>query len=493
ARAASGEARSASRRRGYARERETRARAPPPPRQARGRPARAPFRPAPAGRQILWRPGLKKPRTQPPQPGQAPPRLAHHLRSPPNFSSTSATRSAARPSHSSGMRPGRPRPASTSRAAETARAGSVPTSWFVPISTVTGRSVFSRSVRQGTPSAVVSSWMPPESVSTRRASAIRARKSTYPSGSTSFSPRGSNPAGSRARVRGWMGNTTGIEAATCASAQSNPESAAGSSTFAGRCRVASAYPLRESSSRSWIRLSRARGRAASRESIITFPTKCTRAGSIPSLRRFSSPSRDGVKSRSESRSVSTRLISSGMVQSRERSPASICPIGMPIFAGVTVRTPARPRNLRCYTDDAMNASAEGALIHYEVEPSYAGWTLAAYVAEKLKRPLPPERLERLLRGRSLVHGEAELLPETRIWAGLRFALRKRSPGDSGEPPQIPILHEDEALLVVDKPAGLALHPTARYDVSTLTWALAERHRNANGEKPDPAHRLDRET
>ena len=141
----------------------------------------------------------------------------------------------------------------------------------------------------------------------------------------------------------------------------------------------------------------------------------------------------------------------------------------------------------------MNASAEGALIHYEVEPDYAGWTLAAYVAEKLKRPLPPERLERLLRGRSLVHGEAELLPETRIWAGLRFALRKRSPGDSGEPPQIPILYEDEALLVVDKPAGLALHPTARYHVSTLTWALAERHRNASGEKPDPAHRLDRET
>src|SRR5438477_242840 len=53
--------------------------------------------------------------------------------------------------------------------------------------------------------------------------------------------------------------------------------------------------------------------------------------------------------------------------------------------------------------------------------------------------------------------------------------------------------EDDALLVVDKPAGLALHPTARYHVSTLTRALETRHRNAAGEKPDPAHRLDRET
>src|SRR5438309_11311269 len=102
----------------------------------------------------------------------------------------------------------------------------------------------------------------------------------------------------------------------------------------------------------------------------------------------------------------------------------------------------------------MNASAEGALIHYEVEPDYAGWTLAAYVAEKLKRPLSPDRLERLLRGRSLVHAEPELLPETRIWPGLRFALRKRSPGDSGEPAPLQIVYEDDALLVVDKPAGL---------------------------------------
>jgi len=30
-------------------------------------------------------------------------------------------------------------------------------------------------------------------------------------------------------------------------------------------------------------------------------------------------------------------------------------------------------------------------------------------------------------------------------------------------------------------------------VTTLTWALQQRHRNARGEKPDPAHRLDRET
>ncbi len=157
---------------------------------------------------------------------------------------------------------------------------------------------------------------------------------------------------------------------------------------------------------------------------------------------------------------------------------------------VTVRTPARPCKRGCYTDDV---GADDSLVHYQVEENYAGWTLAAYVAEKLKRPLPGDRLLRLLRSRALVHTEPQLLPETPVWPGLRFALRKRSPGDAGEPPKVPVVYEDDALLVLDKPAGLALHPTARYHVTTLTWALENRHRNASGEKPDPAHRLDRET
>ena len=156
----------------------------------------------------------------------------------------------------------------------------------------------------------------------------------------------------------------------------------------------------------------------------------------------------------------------------------------------TVRTPARRGKRCCYTDDV---GADDSLVDYEVEPNYAGWTLAAYVTEKLKRELPGDRLERMLRSRALVHGEAELLPETKVWPGLRFSLRKRSPGDSGEPPPLTVVYDDEALLVIDKPAGLALHPTARYHLTTLTWALEHRHRNAAGDKPDPAHRLDRET
>ena len=60
-------------------------------------------------------------------------------------------RSAACPSQKGGMRPDLPYPASICLAAAMILAGSVPMSWFVPSEMVMGRSVFSQSVRQGTP------------------------------------------------------------------------------------------------------------------------------------------------------------------------------------------------------------------------------------------------------------------------------------------------------------------------------------------------------
>src|SRR2546429_1188314 len=94
-----------------------------------------------------------------------------------SFNRMSTMRFAVWPSQRGGMRPALPFPASVSRAAATILPGSVPTSRFVPWEMVMGRSVFSRSVRQGTPRAVVSSWMPPESVRTSLALLRRQRKS----------------------------------------------------------------------------------------------------------------------------------------------------------------------------------------------------------------------------------------------------------------------------------------------------------------------------
>jgi 23S rRNA pseudouridine1911/1915/1917 synthase len=54
-----------------------------------------------------------------------------------------------------------------------------------------------------------------------------------------------------------------------------------------------------------------------------------------------------------------------------------------------------------------------------------------------------------------------------------------------------VVHEDDALLIIDKPAGLPMHPTATYHKHTLSYLLRERY--VEQFAPRIAHRLDRET
>lgn len=58
------------------------------------------------------------------------------------------------------------------------------------------------------------------------------------------------------------------------------------------------------------------------------------------------------------------------------------------------------------------------------------------------------------------------------------------------PMECPVLYEDEALLAIDKPPGLPVHPTARYHHHTVTAVLA---RTRPGELLALCHRIDRET
>ncbi len=55
---------------------------------------------------------------------------------------------------------------------------------------------------------------------------------------------------------------------------------------------------------------------------------------------------------------------------------------------------------------------------------------------------------------------------------------------------IEILHEDSALIVLNKPAPLPMHPSGRYHRNTLEWILREVYAP---QKPRPAHRLDANT
>ncbi len=127
-------------------------------------------------------------------------------------------------------------------------------------------------------------------------------------------------------------------------------------------------------------------------------------------------------------------------------------------------------------------------IEFRVEPNYAGWRLDKYLCAKIPR-LSRSRIQRIIE-RS-VFCDQKLKPSTLVRPGLRFWLRRRAPEEPETPSAVREIYRDDALFVVDKPAGLPMHPSARYHHGTLVMLL----RRLYGAQFQawPAHRLDRET
>lgn len=81
-------------------------------------------------------------------------------------------------------------------------------------------------------------------------------------------------------------------------------------------------------------------------------------------------------------------------------------------------------------------------------------------------------------------------PDRRVRPGERYHTREREMVEPAVNPAIRLLHEDEAIIVVDKPAPLPTHPSGRYNRNTLEWILRDVYAP---QKPRPAHRLDANT
>lgn len=116
-----------------------------------------------------------------------------------------------------------------------------------------------------------------------------------------------------------------------------------------------------------------------------------------------------------------------------------------------------------------------------------------YLALRLPR-LSRQRARDIVRGGDLHRDGQPLKPASRVRDGDVLTLWRGIPDEPPpeEAPPLTVIHDSERLLVLDKPAGLAVHPTARYLKSTVTWLLGARA--APGERtPNPCHRLDRET
>lgn len=136
----------------------------------------------------------------------------------------------------------------------------------------------------------------------------------------------------------------------------------------------------------------------------------------------------------------------------------------------------------------VEALANYVEVEFCVEPNYAGWRLDKYLCVKIPR-LSRSRIQRIIE-RSLL-SDRRLKPSTLVRPGLTFRLRRRAPEEPNTPTEVREIYRDEALLVIDKPAGLPIHPSARYHHGTLVMLL--RRLYGAHFQAWPAHRLDRET
>jgi 23S rRNA pseudouridine1911/1915/1917 synthase len=128
-------------------------------------------------------------------------------------------------------------------------------------------------------------------------------------------------------------------------------------------------------------------------------------------------------------------------------------------------------------------------VPFTVEPNYEGWRLDHYLKDKIRR-LSRERVQHLIEHRLEAEDGRKLKASTRVQAGLRFALLKEAEPEPETPMEFGVVHDDGDLLVVDKPAGLPIHATARYSAHTFTALARARYPDR---KVDPGHRIDRET
>jgi len=114
--------------------------------------------------------------------------------------------------------------------------------------------------------------------------------------------------------------------------------------------------------------------------------------------------------------------------------------------------------------------------------------------------LSRSRIKQLL-SENAIHGPHDpLKPSIKVTAGESYSVRMPDTKPMeliAEDIPLDVLFEDEYLIVVNKPAGMVVHPSHGHDHGTLVHALLHHCTNLPGingvERPGIVHRLDKET
>jgi len=134
--------------------------------------------------------------------------------------------------------------------------------------------------------------------------------------------------------------------------------------------------------------------------------------------------------------------------------------------------------------------------HVTVDPESAGQRLDNFLFRHLKG-VPKTHVYRIIRSGEVRINKGRAQAETRLEAGdvlrlppVRLSIRSEATEAPPPPREFPLVYEDEAMLAIDKPAGVAVHGG-----SGVSFGVIEQLRSARPAARflELVHRLDRDT
>jgi UPF0176 protein len=150
----------------------------------------------------------------------------------------------------------------------------------------------------------------------------------------------------------------------------------------------------------------------------------------------------------------------------------------------------RREQLRQVTDPLPGRSPEDNFRPVKIAARHDGATLLDVVSE-LFAHIPRDHWRATIEAGDLVdHERMPVAAEHVVRPGERYSTRERQQIEPDVNADVELLHEDSAIIVVNKPAPLPTHPSGRFHRNTLEWILRQVYAP---QKPRPAHRLDANT
>jgi len=136
---------------------------------------------------------------------------------------------------------------------------------------------------------------------------------------------------------------------------------------------------------------------------------------------------------------------------------------------------------------------------YDIDPACAGKRLDVFLAE-VQADISRSTVKKLIEASRVSVNEASAKAHYKLKEGDRVTLSVPDPEPlevQAEAIPLSIVYEDDCLIVVDKPAGLVVHPAPGHSSGTLVNALLHHCKDLTGiggvERPGIVHRLDKDT